>query len=109
MSRHRSGGRVAKCLCSIKGPKEAAASIILNWKKFGTIKTLPRAVRLAKLSNQAFMVEWPNGSHSSVKGTTAHLEFAKRHLMDSQTMRNKIIWPDETNIELFGLNARRHV
>jgi hypothetical protein len=37
---------------------------------------------------------------------TAHLEFAKRHLKDSQT---KILWSDETKIELFGLNAKRHV
>ena len=26
-----------------------------------------------------------------------------------QTMRNKILWSDETKIELFGLNAKRHV
>ncbi|KAI3353641.1 hypothetical protein L3Q82_004894 [Scortum barcoo] len=39
----------------------------------------------------------------------AHLEFAKMHLKDSQTMRNKILWSDETKIELFGVNARRHV
>ncbi|KAG2469076.1 TC1A transposase, partial [Polypterus senegalus] len=37
------------------------------------------------------------------------LEFAKRHLKDSQTMRNKILWSDETKIELFDVNARRHV
>uniref|UniRef100_A0AAZ3QV61 Transposase n=1 Tax=Oncorhynchus tshawytscha TaxID=74940 RepID=A0AAZ3QV61_ONCTS len=24
-------------------------------------------------------------------------------------MRNKVIWSDETKIELFGLNAKRHV
>ena len=28
---------------------------------------------------------------------------------DSQTMRNKILWSDETKIEHFGLNAKRHV
>ncbi|KAG2466103.1 TCB1 transposase, partial [Polypterus senegalus] len=39
----------------------------------------------------------------------ARLEFAKRHLKDSQTMRNKILWSDETKIELFGVNARRHI
>ena len=38
---------------------------------------------------------------------TARLEFAKRH-QDSQTMRNLILWSDETKIELFGLNAKRH-
>ena len=30
---------------------------------------------------------------------TAHLEFAKRHLKDSQTMTNQILWSDETKIE----------
>ncbi|KAG2467689.1 TC1A transposase, partial [Polypterus senegalus] len=39
----------------------------------------------------------------------ARLEFAKRHLKDSQTMRNKILWSDETKIELSGVNARHHV
>uniref|UniRef100_A0AAQ4QBR4 Tc1-like transposase DDE domain-containing protein n=1 Tax=Gasterosteus aculeatus aculeatus TaxID=481459 RepID=A0AAQ4QBR4_GASAC len=38
---------------------------------------------------------------------------SKKHmtacLKDSQTMRNKILWSDETKIELFGLNAKRHV
>ena len=28
---------------------------------------------------------------------------------DSKTIRNKIIWSDETMIELFGLNAKRHI
>jgi hypothetical protein len=28
---------------------------------------------------------------------------------DSQTMINKILWSNETKIELFGLNAKRHV
>ena len=28
---------------------------------------------------------------------------------DSQTMRNKILWSDETKIEHFGLNAKRHI
>ncbi|MPV02323.1 IS630 family transposase [Escherichia coli] len=45
----------------------------------------------------------------SKKHMTARLEFAKKHLKDSQTMRNKILWSDETKIELFGLNAKRHV
>jgi hypothetical protein len=39
---------------------------------------------------------------------TAHEEFAKRHLKDTQTMRNKILWSDETKIELFGLNAKHY-
>ncbi|KAG2457325.1 TCB1 transposase, partial [Polypterus senegalus] len=45
----------------------------------------------------------------SKRHMAAHLEFAKRHLKDSQTMRNKILWSDETKIELFGVNDRYHV
>jgi transposase len=37
---------------TFKVPKNTVASIILKWKKFGTTKTLPRAGRTAKLSNQ---------------------------------------------------------
>ena len=39
----------------------------------------------------------------------ARLEFAKRQLKDSQTMRNKVLWSDETKIELFGLNNKHNV
>ena len=45
----------------------------------------------------------------SKRHMTAGLEFAKRHLKDSQTMRNKILWSVETKIELFSLNAKCHV
>jgi hypothetical protein len=37
----------------------------------------------------------------SKRHITAHLPFAKRHLKDSQTMRNKILWSDETKMELW--------
>ena len=40
---------------------------------------------------------------------TTQLDFAKGHLKDSQTIRNNMIWYDETKIELFGLNAKHHV
>ena len=36
----------------------------------------------------------------------ACLEFAKQHLKDSQSVENKILWFDETNIQLFGLNLK---
>ncbi|KAG2465303.1 TCB1 transposase, partial [Polypterus senegalus] len=45
----------------------------------------------------------------SKRHMAARLEFAKRHLKDSQTMRNKILLSDETKIKLFGMNARSHV
>ncbi|KAG2459991.1 TCB1 transposase, partial [Polypterus senegalus] len=45
----------------------------------------------------------------SKRHMAAHLEFAKRHLKESQTMKNKILWSDETKIKLFGVHVRRHV
>ena len=40
---------------------------------------------------------------------TAHLEFVKRHVKDSENMRQNILWSNETQIELLGLNAKRYV
>ncbi len=39
----------------------------------------------------------------------ACMEFAKKHLKDSKMVTNKILWSDETKIELFGLNSKRYV
>uniref|UniRef100_A0AAZ3SIE3 Transposase Tc1-like domain-containing protein n=1 Tax=Oncorhynchus tshawytscha TaxID=74940 RepID=A0AAZ3SIE3_ONCTS len=52
VSRHRSGEGDQKMSSALKFPANKVASIILKWKKFGTTKTLPRAGRPAKLSNQ---------------------------------------------------------
>ena len=40
---------------------------------------------------------------------TARLEFAKRHVKDSEITRQNILWADEMKIELFGLNAKCYV
>jgi hypothetical protein len=81
---------------ALKVPENTVASIILKWKKFGNTKTLSRAGQtgqsgekglnraleflwrwenlpegqpsLHHSTNQAFMVEGPDGSHSSIKG-----------------------------------------
>ncbi|TKS91133.1 Transposable element [Collichthys lucidus] len=45
----------------------------------------------------------------SARHMKARIEFAKKHRKDSQTMRNKILWSDETKIELFGINSKRYV
>uniref|UniRef100_A0AAZ3RC25 Sleeping Beauty transposase HTH domain-containing protein n=1 Tax=Oncorhynchus tshawytscha TaxID=74940 RepID=A0AAZ3RC25_ONCTS len=47
VSRHRSGEGFRKMSAAFKVPKN-----ILKWKKFGTTKTLPRAVRPAKPNNR---------------------------------------------------------
>jgi len=40
---------------------------------------------------------------------TAHLELAKRHVKDSERMRQMILWSDEMKIELFSPNAKHYV
>ena len=39
----------------------------------------------------------------------SHLRNAKNHSDDSEAMWLKVLWSDETNMELFGLNAKRYV
>uniref|UniRef100_A0A3P8TY65 Transposase Tc1-like domain-containing protein n=1 Tax=Amphiprion percula TaxID=161767 RepID=A0A3P8TY65_AMPPE len=45
----------------------------------------------------------------SARHMKARIQFANKHMKDSQTMRNKILWSDETKIELFGVNSKRYV
>jgi hypothetical protein len=52
LCRHRSGDRYQNISAALK---VSEASIILQWKKFGTTNTLPRAGHLAKLSNRGRM------------------------------------------------------
>ena len=51
LCRHRSGDRYQNISAALKVPKNTEASIILQWKNFGTTKTLPRAGHPDKLSN----------------------------------------------------------
>ena len=39
----------------------------------------------------------------------ARLQFAKMPVKDAESMRQKILWSDESKIELFGLNAKCYV
>ena len=39
----------------------------------------------------------------------ARLEFARKHLKDSQIVRNKMLRSNETKIEQFGNNSKHHV
>ncbi len=45
----------------------------------------------------------------SARHMKARMEFAKKHLKDSKMVTNKILWSDETKIELFGLNSKWYV
>ncbi len=125
VARHRSGQGYKKNSAALKVPKSTVASIILKWKTFGTTRTLPRSGRLAKLSyrgRRALVREVSTLHQSGLYGRVARrkpllsarhmkacMEFAKKHLKNSKMVTNKILWSDETKIELFGLNSKRYV
>ena len=110
---------------TLKVPMKTVPSIILKWLKFGTTKTLPRAGRQAKLSNRGRralvrevtkkpMVTLPELQsfrrttisaalyQSGLYGRVARQKplLSKRHMSAHLefSMRNKILWSDETKI-----------
>jgi hypothetical protein len=52
VSRHRSGEGYQNISAALKVLKNTVVSFIFKWKKFGTIKTLPRAGCPTKMSNR---------------------------------------------------------
>jgi transposase len=67
VSRHRSGERYQKISAVLKVPKNTVVSIILQWKKFGTTKTLPRAGRPVREVTKNLMVTLADLQSSSVE------------------------------------------
>uniref|UniRef100_A0AAZ3S8R6 Transposase Tc1-like domain-containing protein n=1 Tax=Oncorhynchus tshawytscha TaxID=74940 RepID=A0AAZ3S8R6_ONCTS len=43
------------------------------------------------------------------KDKQTHLVFSKRHVGDSPNIWKKVVWSDETKIELFGHQGKRYV
>jgi transposase len=76
VSRHRSGEGYQSISAALKVPKNTVAPIILKWKKFETTKTLHRAGRPAKLSNQ--------GRRALVRGVTRNLMITLTELPEGQ-------------------------
>ncbi len=64
-------------------------------------KELPEELR-DRIVARGFMAEWPDGSLSSVQDT-----WKPAWSLLKNTWR--ILWSDETKIELFGLNSKRYV
>jgi hypothetical protein len=85
---------------TLKVPKSTLASIILKWKKFGTNKTLPRAGRLAKLSNR--------GKRALVREVTKNLRVTAEFLCgDVRTFLKDNHLCSTPQIRPYGRVARR--
>ncbi|KAL1022403.1 hypothetical protein UPYG_G00026440 [Umbra pygmaea] len=117
-----SGEGYRKISAALKVPMTIMASIINKWKKFGTQggdqepdchcqsssislwrEPSRRTTIYAALQSGLYGRVARRKPLLSKRHICAHLEFAKRQLKDSQTT-NKILWSDETKIELYGLN-----
>ncbi len=146
VARHRSGQGYKKMSATLKVPKSTVASIILQWKTFGTTKPFlelavrpnwaiggRRAlVREVKKNPKITVAELQRciremGESCRKSSITAALHQSglygrvarrkpllsarhmKKHLKDSKMVTNKILWSDETKIELFGLNSKQYL
>ena len=50
-----------------------------------------------------------SAEEGTVYNVQAHLKFANEHLDDLEEAWEKVMWSDETKIELFVINSTRHV
>ncbi len=91
-----------------KNPKITVAELQRCIREMG--ESCRKSTITAALHQSGFMAEWPDGSLSSVQDTWKPAwSLLKKHLKDSKMVTNKILWSDETKIELFGLNSKRYV
>uniref|UniRef100_A0AAZ3SR95 Uncharacterized protein n=1 Tax=Oncorhynchus tshawytscha TaxID=74940 RepID=A0AAZ3SR95_ONCTS len=112
-----------KMSAKLKVLKNRMASIILKWKKFGTTKTLPRASRPVKLSNRgrrALIREVTKNPMVTLTEPSVEMGEPSRRTTISAALHQsghygrlailyKILWSNETKVELFGLNAKCHI
>uniref|UniRef100_A0AAZ3S3J9 Sleeping Beauty transposase HTH domain-containing protein n=1 Tax=Oncorhynchus tshawytscha TaxID=74940 RepID=A0AAZ3S3J9_ONCTS len=97
VSRHRSGEEYQNNSAALKVPKNTVASIIIKCKKFGTTKTLLRAGRLAKLSNQGRRALVKEVTKNPMVTQSSSVEMGKpsrRTLQHSTNQAFMVEWPD---------------
>ena len=99
VSRHRSGEGYQHISVALKELKNTVASIILKLNKFGTIKTLLIAGRLAKLSN--------HGRRDLVREVTKNLMLQSSSVEMGQPSRRTTISAALHQSGLYGRVARQ--
>ena len=89
VSRHRSGEGYQQMSTALKVLKNTISAALHQSEMYGRVAR--RKPLLSKRHNNSL------------------LGVCQKAPKDSQTIRYKILWSDETKIELFGLNAKHHV
>ncbi|KAI4900533.1 hypothetical protein NFI96_006829 [Prochilodus magdalenae] len=89
-------------------PRITRQDLVNDLNRAGTTvskKTISNTLRRQGLKScSARKVPLPSQTH-----VKARLKFANDHLNDPEEEWEKVMWSDETKIELFGLNSTRHV
>ncbi|KAJ8416788.1 hypothetical protein AAFF_G00326660 [Aldrovandia affinis] len=92
------------------GEKESTVgAIIRKWKKHQLTINLPRSGAPRKISPRGVNLIMRKVPLLKKAHLQARLKFANEHLDDSEEAWEKVLWSDETKIELFGINSTRRV
>uniref|UniRef100_A0A803KET0 Tc1-like transposase DDE domain-containing protein n=1 Tax=Xenopus tropicalis TaxID=8364 RepID=A0A803KET0_XENTR len=104
-------------------PWKKVKTVIVKWRKYGTTVTLPRTGRPSKIDEKTkrkLVREATKRPTSTLKelqeylpfltkkNIQARVHFAKTHLKSPKSMWEKVVWSDETKVELFGHNSKKY-
>ncbi|KAI3359990.1 hypothetical protein L3Q82_014324 [Scortum barcoo] len=90
--------------------RSTVQSIMWKWKEYGTTANLPRHGRPPKLTGQTRRALIRDAAkRPMVTLDELQRSTAQKPCGDTANMWKKVLWSDETKIELFGLNAKRYV
>ncbi|GAA6065137.1 uncharacterized protein LOC117533128, partial, partial [Tachysurus ichikawai] len=96
---HKAGKGYGEIAKQLGEKRSTVGAIIKKCKKLNMTVNLPRTGAPCKIS--------PRGVSMILR--KAHLQFANDHLDDPEESWEKVMWSDETKIELFGHNSTKRV
>lgn len=78
-----------------------------QWSGYTTGENEHAAVLPMQVTRRKFMARQQRESHCC--HTRSRLQFSRRHVADSEAIWKRVLWSNETTIELFGHQSKCHV